>query len=114
MSQFNFFVVIPARFDSKRLHGKALLNINGKSLIEHVYSAALKTVNLEHQLQNRNSKHNTENTKLATPKLKYKAENTELETMLNSKHKTQNTTLGTQNSKYKSLNISTPIPRLWA
>jgi len=43
MSQFNFFVVIPARFDSKRLHGKALLNINGKSLIEHVYSAALKS-----------------------------------------------------------------------
>ncbi len=43
MSQVNFIVVIPARFDSERLYGKALLNLNGKSLIEYVYSAALKS-----------------------------------------------------------------------
>ncbi len=43
MSQVNFIVVIPARFDSERLYGKALLNLNGKSLIEHVYCAALKS-----------------------------------------------------------------------
>ena len=43
MSQVDFIIVIPARFDSERLYGKALLNLNGKSLIEHVYSVALKS-----------------------------------------------------------------------
>ncbi len=32
-----FSVVIPARFGSSRLHGKALLDIAGKSMVQHVY-----------------------------------------------------------------------------
>jgi len=35
-----FWVVIPARMESKRLPGKPLLEINGKSMIEHVYRCA--------------------------------------------------------------------------
>ena len=39
----DFFVVIPARFDSKRLPGKPLINIGGYSLLQHVYLAAVKS-----------------------------------------------------------------------
>jgi 3-deoxy-manno-octulosonate cytidylyltransferase (CMP-KDO synthetase) len=39
----DYIVVIPARFDSKRLPGKALLDISGKTLIEHVFLAASKS-----------------------------------------------------------------------
>ncbi len=35
-----FVVCIPARFGSRRLPGKALVDINGKPLIEHVYDRA--------------------------------------------------------------------------
>lgn len=33
--------IIPARYESKRLPGKPLLDINGKSMIQHVYERAL-------------------------------------------------------------------------
>ena len=36
-------IVIPARFDSKRLSGKALIDISGKTLVEHVFLAASKS-----------------------------------------------------------------------
>lgn len=36
-------IVIPARYGSTRLHGKALLDINGKPLIEHVYNCACRS-----------------------------------------------------------------------
>ena len=36
----NFVAVIPARFGSKRLPGKPLLNIAGKPMIQHVYARA--------------------------------------------------------------------------
>jgi 3-deoxy-manno-octulosonate cytidylyltransferase (CMP-KDO synthetase) len=37
-----FLIVIPARYDSKRLPGKALLDIEGKTLIQWVYDACSK------------------------------------------------------------------------
>ena len=43
MKLIDYIVVIPARFDSKRLPGKALLDIAGKTLIEHVFVAASKS-----------------------------------------------------------------------
>ena len=43
MKLIDYIVVIPARFDSKRLPGKALLDIAGKTLIEHVFLAASKS-----------------------------------------------------------------------
>jgi len=36
----DFVVVIPARYASTRLPGKALLDINGKSMLQHVYERA--------------------------------------------------------------------------
>jgi 3-deoxy-manno-octulosonate cytidylyltransferase (CMP-KDO synthetase) len=39
----DYIIVIPARFDSKRLSGKALVDISGKTLIEHVFLAASKS-----------------------------------------------------------------------
>jgi len=38
-----FFVIIPARYASSRLPAKMLKEINGKSLIEHTYSNAIKS-----------------------------------------------------------------------
>lgn len=38
-----FNIVIPARYASTRLHGKALLEIKGKPLIQHVFETALNT-----------------------------------------------------------------------
>lgn len=39
----SFKVVIPARFDSSRFPGKVLADINGKSMIQHVYEKALQS-----------------------------------------------------------------------
>ena len=39
----NFFVVIPARYDSSRLPGKPLKDIAGKPMIQHVYENARKS-----------------------------------------------------------------------
>lgn len=39
----NFKIVIPARYESSRLPGKALLDIHGKPMIQHVYERALLT-----------------------------------------------------------------------
>ena len=36
----DFHVIIPARYDSTRLHGKVLLDISGKPMIQHVYERA--------------------------------------------------------------------------
>lgn len=36
-------IIIPARYNSTRLPGKPLLDINGKSLIQHVYEKAIKS-----------------------------------------------------------------------
>jgi len=38
-----FSIVIPARYASTRLHGKSLLDIKGKPLIQHVFETAEKT-----------------------------------------------------------------------
>jgi len=38
---FNYQVIIPARYASTRLPGKALLDIGGKPLIQHVYESAM-------------------------------------------------------------------------
>jgi 3-deoxy-manno-octulosonate cytidylyltransferase (CMP-KDO synthetase) len=35
-----FHVIIPARYDSARLHGKVLLDIGGKPMLQHVYERA--------------------------------------------------------------------------
>ena len=43
MKLTDYIIVIPARFDSKRLSGKALVDISGKTLIEHVFLAASKS-----------------------------------------------------------------------
>ena len=43
MKLTDYIIVIPARFDSKRLSGKALVDISGKTLIELVYLAASKS-----------------------------------------------------------------------
>ena len=39
----DYIIVIPARFDSKRLSGKALVDISGKTLIERVFLAASRS-----------------------------------------------------------------------
>lgn len=39
----NFSVIIPARYDSKRLPGKALLDIAGKPMIQHVFERAMES-----------------------------------------------------------------------
>ena len=36
----SYAIVIPARYDSKRLPGKALKNIKGKPMIQRVHEAA--------------------------------------------------------------------------
>lgn len=36
----DFHVIIPARYDSTRLHGKVLLDIGGKPMLQHVYERA--------------------------------------------------------------------------
>jgi 3-deoxy-manno-octulosonate cytidylyltransferase (CMP-KDO synthetase) len=38
-----FRVIIPARYDSTRLPGKVLANINGKSMLQHVYERAMES-----------------------------------------------------------------------
>lgn len=38
-----FRVIIPARFDSTRLPGKVLANINGKTMLQHVYERAMES-----------------------------------------------------------------------
>lgn len=38
-------IIIPARFSSVRLPGKPLIKLNGKEMIDHVYSIALDTYN---------------------------------------------------------------------
>ncbi len=43
MKLTDYIIVIPARYDSKRLSGKALVDISGKTLIEHVFLAASKS-----------------------------------------------------------------------
>jgi len=40
---FTFYVIIPARYDSTRLPAKALLDINGKTMLEHVYLRACES-----------------------------------------------------------------------
>ena len=39
----SFIIIIPARYASSRLPGKPLLDINGKTLIQHVYETASNT-----------------------------------------------------------------------
>lgn len=39
----DFYVIIPVRFDSERLHGKALLDIAGKPMLQHVYERACQS-----------------------------------------------------------------------
>ena len=39
----SYSIVIPARYASTRLPGKPLLDINGKSLIQHVYETACRS-----------------------------------------------------------------------
>jgi 3-deoxy-manno-octulosonate cytidylyltransferase (CMP-KDO synthetase) len=39
----SFNVIIPVRFDSTRLPGKALVDIHGKPMIQHVYERALQS-----------------------------------------------------------------------
>ena len=39
----SYAIVIPARYDSKRLPGKALKNIKGKPMIQRVHEAALNS-----------------------------------------------------------------------
>ncbi|AZV76193.1 3-deoxy-manno-octulosonate cytidylyltransferase [Coxiella burnetii] len=41
--KMEFRVIIPARFDSTRLPGKALVDIAGKPMIQHVYESAIKS-----------------------------------------------------------------------
>jgi 3-deoxy-manno-octulosonate cytidylyltransferase (CMP-KDO synthetase) len=38
-----FRVIIPARFDSTRMPGKVLVNINGKTMLQHVYERAMES-----------------------------------------------------------------------
>ena len=42
-----FFVVIPARYGSTRLPGKALIDINGKPMIEHVFERGTESAATE-------------------------------------------------------------------
>lgn len=39
----DYKIVIPARWGSTRFHGKPIIHINGKPMIQHVYENALKT-----------------------------------------------------------------------
>jgi len=39
----DFVVVIPARFASTRLPGKALLDIGGKPMLQHVYERGVES-----------------------------------------------------------------------
>ena len=39
----NFKVVIPARYESSRLPGKALLEVNGKPIVQYVYENACES-----------------------------------------------------------------------
>ena len=39
----DFRIIIPARFDATRLPGKVLMDINGKSMLQHVYERAVST-----------------------------------------------------------------------
>ena len=39
----SFFVVIPARYDSRRLPGKPLVDIAGIPMIQYVYESAKKS-----------------------------------------------------------------------
>ena len=39
----DFYVVIPARYDSSRFPGKVLAQIGNKSMLEHVFSNAKKS-----------------------------------------------------------------------
>jgi len=39
----DFCVVIPARYDAKRLPGKVLLDIHGKTMLEHVHEKAIES-----------------------------------------------------------------------
>ncbi len=39
----SFIIVIPARFDSQRLPGKAMLEVAGKPLVQHVFEMSIKT-----------------------------------------------------------------------
>ena len=39
----SFYVVIPARYDSERLPGKVLLDIAGKTMLQHTYEQAMKS-----------------------------------------------------------------------
>lgn len=41
--QVSFCIIIPARYDSTRLPGKPLLDIKGKSLLQHVFDTATNT-----------------------------------------------------------------------
>ena len=44
MAEFNdFFIVIPARYDSSRFPGKVLAKIDGKSMLEHVFNNSLSS-----------------------------------------------------------------------
>ena len=38
-----FSIIIPARYGSSRLPAKLLKDINGKTLIEHTYTSAIKS-----------------------------------------------------------------------
>ncbi len=38
-----FRVIIPARFDSTRMPGKVLVNINGKTMLQHAYERAMES-----------------------------------------------------------------------
>ena len=40
----NYIIVIPARFNSKRLPGKPLIKINGIPMIERTYNQCSKVV----------------------------------------------------------------------
>ena len=43
MAEMDFRVIIPVRLQSKRLPEKALADIQGKPMIQHVYERALKS-----------------------------------------------------------------------
>ena len=39
----SFYVIIPARYGSERLPGKVLLDIAGKTMLQHTYEQAMKS-----------------------------------------------------------------------
>ena len=43
-----YVVIIPSRYESKRLPGKALIDILGKPMIQRVYERCLKAVDNKH------------------------------------------------------------------